>query len=109
VSADEEMGAMRKEPHGVPVAFRGQSDRLTPVFVRTLLHVYAEACPLPENVAGSEMVEVMVTEELIYADEKAACGFWTTPKGDALVAMILKTPLPRPAFIDPRTGEAVGR
>lgn len=82
----------------------------SPVWIETLLHIHHRW----EAVRISPAVEVAVVNllhhNLIVEDHMRHSKYRLTPRGTAMVRMLLATPLPhaRTQFVDPRTGEPVG-
>ena len=74
----------------------------SPIFIRTLLHIYCLADRLPDNHATDKAVVAMLESGLIEGTT-GGCLYRCTERGHVFVRMILETPLPVPSFIDPRT------
>jgi hypothetical protein len=83
---------------------------LSAVWVETLLHIHYRCEALPISPAVETVVEDLLHHNLISRDHTAHSKYRLTPRGTAMVRMLLSTPLPqaKTQFVDPRTGEAVG-
>lgn len=75
---------------------------MSPADVRALLDLHT--LPAKDLAISVPCIDWMASNGLIDIDEHSSR---LTKRGRALIAMILSTPLPREAFIDPRTGEEV--
>jgi hypothetical protein len=81
---------------------------MCPLQVKILLHVYAGANTPPElSPAAEHYIAWSLAEGLMEPVDRERRTYRLLPRGEALVRMILATPLPYPAFIDPRTGKMV--
>jgi hypothetical protein len=82
-----------------------------PYEIELVLHFFAHASSIDERFPPSptrdQFVARLVTEGLIAPDRNSRSGYRTTERGDALVLMWKRTPLPVAMFTDPRTNEVV--
>lgn len=80
--------------------------RTTPVVVQTMLHIYSCPQPLRDVPAVAEPLGRLREYGLIESINEDS-GYRCTDRGLCWVNMLLDTPLPMPAYLDPRTNEAV--
>ena len=78
-----------------------------PSDIEVLIHCHVVGVPHPRSAAPAvtKALERFAERGLIVANPPN--GYATTDMGDALVSMLLSTPEPRQAWVDPRTGEMV--
>lgn len=86
---------------------------MTPVEIQLLLHCFCirEKYPHPSPATDSALKRFLM-EDLIIEDmddmKSREVIYRTTPRGDAMVEMLMTTPLPNRAWVDPRTKEVIG-
>lgn len=80
--------------------------RVTPVIVQTMLHIYGCPQPLRDVPAVSKATYTLGQYGLIESVNEDS-GYRCTDRGLCWVNMLLGTPLPIEAYLDPRNGEAV--
>jgi len=80
--------------------------RTTPVVIQTMLHIYS--CPqyLRNVPAVTESLFRLCRQKLIEPVNEDS-GYRCTDRGLCWVNMLLDTPLPTEAFLDPRNNQAV--
>jgi hypothetical protein len=87
--------------------------RLSPVQVRMLMHAYANPSPWPTpSQAYADFVALASSAGVLTVKREQESGeevMVLLPRGLAWVEMILNTPPPEPAFIDPRDPKIVYR
>jgi len=83
--------------------------RTTPMMIQTMLHIYGCPQPLRDVPAVAQSLNRLNDNGLIeeFDMPKESCGYRCTDRGLAWINMLLETPLPTAAFLDPRNNEAV--
>lgn len=87
--------------------------RVTPLHLELLLGAHVVGTlPNWASMAVQQYAKEMVDADLIQVndadpDTQTPKGWEITPRGRAWLSMLMATPLPVPAFIDPRTSEAL--
>jgi len=83
--------------------------RTTPVVIQTMLHIYSCPQPLRDAPAVREALYRLREHGLIefIVSANVSRGHRCTIRGLCWVNMLLGTPLPTSAFLDPRNNEAV--
>ena len=90
----------------------GRGGAVTPSDLKILIHYFVSPSPHPriEAPAVKEATERFLSDGILeYNSEDGVCadGYRVTGTGKAWIKMILDTPYPELAFIDPRTNRLV--
>lgn len=75
----------------------------SPHRIEILIHIYVISEPLWFDTRDNSDIADFLDKELIVEDKKSKCGYRCTGRGDALVKMLCKTPLP--TWSDPRDSQ----
>jgi len=78
----------------------------TPVVIQTMLHIYSCPQSLRDVPAVKESLHRLRKHGLIESVNEGS-GYQCTERGLAWINILLETPLPTSAFLDPRNGQTV--
>ena len=77
---------------------------MTPNDIQVLLHCYCSPEPHPRLAAPavSEAVNAFIKSGILAKHDTDELRYKPTAKGEALIQMLCKTPLPEQVYVDPR-------
>jgi len=81
--------------------------RSSPVVIQTMLHIYCVCEPLRDTPAVRDSLFGLTRDGLIRDDDERASSYRCTELGLGWITMLLSTPFPIVAFLDPRDGKPV--
>ena len=82
----------------------------TPCEIDVLLHYYTTPERHEHDTAGAVVSAIsrFIKDGMIQTDSQSASGYRVTEKGEFFITMLMSTPLPESAFVDPRTRSGNG-